>query len=733
MKKITGKSGSFKSIRLFFFLVCFQGKALYAHRLLKTSAGSACHSSYLSDFEEELRRLAANVEERFQAGRLNGIYFIKKTDISEEEEPWSPILTPPTREGDTFLNTSYYGKLIELLQPVFRLQRTGVIVVDSLNQMHKLKKAIAQKFPEGEFSIYNNKMLSARQKEALKEKSRKGAFHYIFVTSDNVGDLDLSHTSNYIRLDRIWIGNRIQEIQNFLDSYKGSGIPNLFFLTDYSPAKSGPATAWLRLITTLSQTSVNTELNNNKPARKQMGADQALNYLQSWKFTSGQALSEWYGSFLRSKHFPTSLRLNSRGGLSDSSAVFEQGNENPSSTALLQTGPSLSLPVRAIRRLKFRYTGLSEEEKAQIDWLIEGMTGLTFTEEEKVVLRFRLFTENQVKTTEAVGRDLNKTRFAVQKMEDELLTVFQTSPLIPFELRDRIRFLSKKSDSVFGYGEFSKEEQAQIDRWVAIAKERIKWSKRDLEIMDDCIFTVHPKTRSCLARRFNIHPNSAGSKVKQILTHLRDNPSVPRELRDLIAIRLPYNEKIRFKYSEFSEEEQTQIDGWVALTKERINLTDRELYFMDHYIFTAKREPLKTIGMKFSIDPTAVFYHVGRLLRNLRDNPSVPEGLRELMKGGGQVRERYFRFRYSEFSKEEQAQIDGWVALAQERLTLDKVEKHILERHIFTGTPETLKDIGWRWGINPHDMTVLKNNLLRKLQTSGVVPAELKTILPNPG
>ena len=730
MKKITGKSGSFKSIRLFFFLVCFQGETLYAHRLLKTSAGSACHNAYLFDFEKELRRLAANVEERFQAGRLNGIYFIRKTDISEEEELWSPILTPPTREGDTFLNPFYYGKLIELLQPVFRLQRTGVIVVDSLNQAHKLKKAMAQNFPEGEFSIHN-KMLSARQKEVLKEKSREGTFHYTFVTSDNVEELDLSHTSDYIRLDRIWIGNRIQEIQNFLDSYKGSGIPNLFFLTDY-PIKSGSTTDWLRLITVLSKTSVNTELNNNKPARKQMGAQQAFNYLQSWNLTSGQAFSEWYRSFLRSKHFPTNLRFDSR-SLSDPSAVFKKGDEGLSSTNRLQNDPSLSLPVKATRRLKFRYKGLSEEEKAQIGFLIEGMTDLTFTKEEKTVLKHRLFTEQQFKTTEAVGKDLNMTRFAVQNMEDRLLTVFQTSPLIPFELRERIRVLSKKSDSVFGYGEFSEKEQAQIDGWVTIAKKRIKWSKRDLEIMDNYIFTAHPETRNNLGKRFNIHPNSVGSKVKQILTHLRDNPSVPRKLRDLIAVRLPNNEKIRFKYSEFSKEEQAQIDGWVALIKERVHLTERELYFMDHYVFTAKRESLKTIGMKFSIDPTAVFYHIGRLLKNLRDNPSVPEEFRELMRGGGQARERYFRFRYSEFSKEEQAQIDGWVALAQEGLILNETEKHILERHIFTGTPESLKDIGRKWGIIPHDMTVLKNKLLRKLQTSSAVPAELKTLLPNPG
>ena len=806
MKKIIGKSGKFKKLRIFLLMVCFQGKALYAQRLIKTSAGAGCHSSYLSGFDKELRRLAVNVEEGFQAGRLNGIYFIKKVDISAEEEAWSPVFTPPDRNGNTFLNPFYYENLIELLQPVFRLRGTGVIVVDTLTHAHKLKKAVERRFPEGEFAVYN-KILPAWRKNSLKENLRKEAFHYVFVTSDNAGDLDLSHISAYIRLDRIQTGNRIQEIQNFLDSHTGSNISNLFFLTGGDPASSGPESDWSRLITALSKTSVNTEL-NNKSDHKKMSTDQALNYLQSWKFTSGQMFSEWLRSFLRSKHFPSNIRFNSQ-ILSDSPAGFKQVNGTPSLTvrpvpsssdyspspSAVRPGPSssdyspspsavrpapsssdyspspsavrpvpsssdyspspsadglpslppsidrpppsgkvssLSLPVRSGRRLKLRYTALSEEEKNQIDGLIEGITGLTFTEEEKAILRLRLFTENQAKTTAAIGRDMNKPRLVIEKMEDELLSLFQSSPLIPLELRDRIRSLSKKSDSVFGYDEFSKKEQAQIDGWLSVAKERIKWGKRDMEIMDDYIFTARPKSLNSLAKRYNIHPNSVGYKTKQILTHLRDSPSVPRELRDLIAVRLPHSEKIRFKYSAFSEEEQAQIDDWAAFIKERISLTERELYFMDHYIFTKKPESLKSIGMKFNIDPTAVFYHIGRLLRNLRDNPLVPEGLQGLMRGGARPSERYFRFRYSEFSEEEQAQIDDWLTLALNRLILNETERYILDRHVFTKTPENLKDIGRGLGINPHDMTLLKRKLLQKLQKSEAVPEGLKALLPNP-
>ena len=720
-------------------LLVLSGIFLRGPATAQKKQAAACRGAVLgsSDFEESLRLLSERVESLFHKMRLGGVYFIGRNDLKGVDNVYMPVLTPPTLNGEVFFNPFYYDNVFDLLAPVFRLRSSGVIIADTLVHTVKIQKSLDGKFPNREFLLYKENLPSKEKAEMQKTVSEGGA--YLIVRQDQVADLDFSHIPVYIsfslsaenRIQEI-AENRIQEIHAFLDSYKGRGVSNMFFLNireDWGNKQ---------LLSRLRKTPVNTDLKikeNGRSAHREITFKRALAHIQAWDFESKSMLEQWVQSFLRPKHFPFlsleewkslwafhSLRSNEK------RAVVE----SPSS----QNGNKPALQLRLSHRYaKVEYENFSTAELTEIESIIDGSTGLKLSPSDKKILRFRIFTSDRLSLRE-VSLMLGVSLSAISKREQRLLEIIQTSPLVPSDLRERIKALTVRRPllgSWFGYSGLSDEEKAQVDIWVEEVKSRLKLTERQECFMDHYIFTDSPKTLNELASQFHL----AGARsLEEWHTHflrkLSQNEAVPLGLREVIKRRGPKGvaeENSVFHFENCSPEEKDLVALFLPEFKRQFNFTEKEIYLMDHYIFTDSRMSLQKIGKALGgIAPSQVLHSTRRIIRKLMENPAIPSEFKDILRRRSTPPRKRKRFRYSDLPEEKKPEVDEMAAVAKARLQLDEVSAYVFD-NFFTENPETEKSIERRFGLKPRTVNLRKKSLLNRLKKSEVVPDKLQTLI----
>ena len=704
------------------------------------SAGrAACRGSFIgqNDFEKRLLRLSERAEQMFQDASLGGVYFIGKNNLNPREGGYSFVFTPPTAAGEVFLNSSYYERLLEILTPVFRLRSSGVIVADTLSQINRLKKQADMKFPDRKFLIYKS-ILPLNEKRKILKKAEEGAA-YLLVQKDHTGELDFSNIPVYISLARIAENDRIQEIQNFLDSYRGMDIANIFLLTSRKDEKGQEGRRLRLLIESLRESSVNTDLKNKKEetAAEMMSAEQTLAHIQGWGFADLKALKQWHRSFLKPKRLPPRSKEELE-RLSNLYLFVESKNWEPPPRASLEPAPKRRASSlgrrRPSREIKFRYEEFSEEEMAQIEALIEGSAGLQFTPDEEAVLKLRLFTKNPWNLRE-VGEKIGVSAATVIQREDMLLERVRTSPLTPPELGARIAALTNKkrhAGSWFRYSDFSDGEKAQISEWASAAKRDLKLTDRKIYLMDHYIFTDNPQSLRAIAKKFGVANSSTLTKEHAaFLQNLMNSEAVPAGLRELIKSRRPKeaeDEDSFFSYKDCSPEEKSLIVFWLSGLKKRMDLTEREVYFIDNHIFSERRN-FRRAAEELGIGPTAALYQTRRILSSLLESELTPPEFKDLIRRRTAPLKRKKRFRYSELPAEQKAQAGIMAEAAIKALELDDLSEYILTRGIFTDSPETEQSIEKRFGLKPRTVERRKNWLFGQLQKNPAVPAELRELI----
>ena len=684
------------------------------------------------DLEEGLSRLSESAESMFQEARLHGVYFIGENDLKGGEGAYAPVFTPATAEGEIFLIPAYYEALFELLAPVFYLNRAGAIAADTWAHAHKIQKALREKFPEREFLLYKN-ILPAGEKAKMLKKAAEGEA-YIIVLKDQAPALDLSRVPVYISLARAAEINRIQEARGFVDSYKGRRPANVFLLSAAKSAAPNKET-----IHRLRQTSVNADLKARKIWREKklpdMTAEEALAHIQAWGFESREELKKWHQSFLRPKRFPP-LSFEDLKGLLDLHSLW-QSRSGAAGPQPPQSGERLALrPRLPSRRVKIKYGNFSEAEKARIEALIEGPSGLELSSKDREILRRRLFSPDRMGLRE-IASNLGISMARISQKEKELLALFQKSPSIPLDLRRRIKDLTNlRADrgSWFGYSGFSEEEKAQIDKWAAAAKSRLKLTEGQKALMDHYIFTDRPKSLNELKAQFHFADYRAVDRAhSRFLRELAENPAAPSGLREAIKRRMPKEEPGRdvfFRFESCSPEEKSLIALLLPEFKKELDFTEREIYIMDHYIFAESRMSLRKIGKVFGADATAVLFSARRILRNLMENRAIPFEFRDLLRRRSAPPRKRKLFRYSDLPEEKKPEADKMAAAAKAILGLDEASAYIFD-NIFKDAPEPAASIERRLGLKPRFVELRKNSLLNQLKTNKDVPAGLRALIQN--
>ena len=293
--------------------------ALYEDSAFPAGALQTLHEDCLesfaapAQFETVLSDLSGTIERRFDSTILNGIYFVEQKHLKAAGatpiDPYTDPIFNVGKDGEPSLNPLYYTNLMELLAPVFQFHITGVLVVESFTQGHKLIKVLRDHFPEVECEIYNKRFFTNERKKTVLGKLKGTAPYYIISLKEHLEELDLSTVSAYISLDmRGGAEKRIQELYEFFGVYTGLQVSDMVFLDHYGIEDSEELKNWWQFKEAIRTTSVNTEIRHNgirESSELKMNIEKAMAYIQTWGFTNKRRFERWVKSILRPKSFPS--------------------------------------------------------------------------------------------------------------------------------------------------------------------------------------------------------------------------------------------------------------------------------------------------------------------------------------------------------------------------------------------------------------------------------------------
>ena len=687
--------------------------------------------SFQDDFEKRAQELIKNAESLFEKTRLGGIYFIGQDDLKPVEDIYNPVFTPPTRDWEIFLSSSHHQTVIDLLKPVLMLRPSGVIVTDSLKQAIQFKRNISKIFPEKEFHVFFKGLPPFSKRKIQERLSEGGAF--MLVPKDAAKEPDISSAPVYISLARVTEEDRIQEIQDYLNGYKGRDIADVFILTSQksrkgmsSPSQQNPG-AVRRLIEMLRETSLNTEVKSGKkPAadseEKSAGAAQMLRHIRAYRLKDSEAIEQWFQSFLRPRFIPDGF--------------LEEAKKKPSLGGL-----------GARSKNRWRYSDFSLEERRQIQDLIEGGgEGLSFTPAEQTVLKLRLFTDRPL-TWKDVAETLNRTKSYIGWKEDALLKIFLEHRAVPSALQQRIQEITTQKKrphqgSWFNYNAFSDREKAEIDAAVEAAKTRLDFSEQELYFIDHYIFTERPVSLRSMAQHFSItHSSYLAQRHNRLMRRLTDSKEVPFELRDRILKRsLSLNkekemeESAVFNYVNCTQEEKDLIALSLSSLQTQIDWTERDQYLMDHYIFTDRPMRLRKIGKALGgVYHSILWKQAGRIVRNLLESDLVSSEFKALLRRrSGSPGAKRLRTRYSALSPEDKEAATALMEAARETEGYDELSDYIILHNMFTDTPESPRSIEERFGLPPHSVKRRKQRIFHRLRARrDAWPKALQELIPS--
>ena len=694
----------------------------------------AAVGSFQNDYEARAQELVETAESLFEKARLGGIYFIGQKDLYYFDDIYDPLFTPPTKDWKTFLSSSHHETVIELLRPVFTLRPSGVIVTDSLKQAIQFKRDISKIFPEKEFHIFFKAAPPFNKRKIQERLDEAGGF--ILVPKDAAKELDISAVPVYISLARVAKEDRIQEIQDYLNGYKGEGAADVFILTAQKGSKgiSDPSRqnqgALQSLVDSLRKTALNTEvkIKRKKTAgaenetEKSAGAAQMLRHIRAYRLKDSEAIEQWFQSFLRPRFIPDGF--------------LEEAKKKPSLGGL-----------GARSKNRWRYSDFSLEERRQIQDLIEGGgEDLSFTPAEQTVLKLRLFTDRPL-TWKDVAETLNRTKSYIGWKEDALLKIFLEHRAVPSALQQRIQEITTQKKrphqgSWFNYNAFSDREKAEIDAAVEAAKTRLDFSEQELYFIDHYIFTERPVSLRSMAQHFSItHSSYLAQRHNRLMRRLTDSKEVPFELRDRILKRsLSLNkekemeESAVFNYANCTQEEKDLIALSLSSLQTQTDWTERDQYLMDHYIFTDRPMRLRKIGKALGgVYHSILWKQAGRIVRNLLESDLVSSEFKALLRRrSGSPGAKRLRTRYSALSPEDKEAATALMEAARETEGYDELSDYIILHNMFTDTPESPRSIEERFGLPPHSVKRRKQRIFHRLRARrDAWPKALQELIPS--
>ena len=177
-----------------------------------------------------------------------------------------------------------------------------------------------------------------------------------------------------------------------------------------------------------------------------------------------------------------------------------------------------------------------------------------------------------------------------------------------------------------------------------------------------------------------------------------------------------------------------QIIGAVARSVEAAGFNEKEKYVLRNYVFTDYPVSSEAVGKKFNVSASAVRKLARRLLQRIAEDEAVIPEVRGLVQIRLSSTKKPPRRKESPARNpiEDIADFEKVMELAlksMENLNLTPWERAVLERYIFSKSPESLRAVGEDFGLSYNEALYQKSKAVQKILQNEAVPPEVKNFI----